>query len=85
MLFALSLAVVTLLLALSGATFSEALVMSISALSTTGPLMQFGMEEPIALLELSLAAKSVLCGAMVLGRLETLAIIALLTPDLWRA
>lgn len=85
MLFALSLAAVTLLLALSGATFSEALVMSVSALSTTGPLMQFGMDEPIALLALSLPAKAVLCGAMVLGRLETLAIIALLTPDLWRA
>jgi trk system potassium uptake protein TrkH len=27
----------------------------------------------------------ILCAAMVLGRLETLAIIALLTPDLWRA
>jgi trk/ktr system potassium uptake protein len=26
----------------------------------------------------------VLAAAMVLGRLETLAIIALLTPDLWR-
>jgi trk system potassium uptake protein TrkH len=85
MLFALSLAAVTLMLALAGATFSEALVMSVAALSTTGPLMQVGMEDPIALLELSLAAKVVLCGAMVLGRLETLAIIALLTPDLWRA
>jgi trk system potassium uptake protein TrkH len=85
MLFALSLAAITLLLALSGATFSEALVMSVAALSSTGPLMQFGMETPIALLELSQGAKAVLCGAMVLGRLETLAIIALLTPDLWRA
>ncbi len=85
MLFALSLAAVTLLLAASGATFSEALVMSVAALSTTGPLMQFGMEEPITLIELSMTAKAVLCGAMVLGRLETLAIIALLTPDLWRA
>ena len=85
MLFALSLAAVTLLLALSGATFAEALVMSVSALSTTGPLMNYGMEDPIALIELSLPAKAILSGAMVLGRLETLAIIALLTPDLWRA
>jgi len=27
----------------------------------------------------------VLCAAMVIGRLETLAIVALLTPDLWRS
>ena len=84
MLFAMSLAGVTLLLALSGASFEEALVMSVAALSTTGPLMDHAMETPIRIIELSLAAKVILSGAMVLGRLETLAIIALLTPDLWR-
>ena len=36
------------------------------------------------LVELSGGAKAVFCAAMVLGRLETLASIALLTPDLWR-
>lgn len=85
MLFALSLAAVTLLLTLSGASFEQAIVMSVSTLSTTGPLMEHGAATPIKLNELSLAAKAVLSGAMVLGRLETLAIIALLTPDLWRA
>jgi trk system potassium uptake protein TrkH len=30
------------------------------------------------------AAKAILCAAMVLGRLETLAILALLNPDFWR-
>ena len=85
MLFAVSLAGVTLLLALSGASFEEALVLSVAALSTTGPLIDHAMEDPIRLIELSLGAKAILCGAMVLGRLETLAIIALVTPDLWRA
>ncbi|MGB3246258.1 MAG: potassium transporter TrkG [Sulfitobacter sp.] len=85
MLFAMSLAGVTLLLTLSGAGFEEALVMSVAALSTTGPLMEHAMESPIRVIELSVAAKAVLSGAMVLGRLETLAIIALVTPDLWRA
>jgi trk system potassium uptake protein TrkH len=33
---------------------------------------------------LSDAAKLILAGAMVLGRLETLAIIALLNPGFWR-
>ena len=85
MLFAISLASVTLLLALSGASFEEALVLSVAALSTTGPLVDHAMEDPIRIIELSLGAKAVLSGAMVLGRLETLAIIALVTPDLWRA
>jgi trk system potassium uptake protein TrkH len=30
------------------------------------------------------SAKAVLCFAMMLGRLETLALIALFTPGLWR-
>lgn len=84
MLFALSLAAVTLLLTLAGTKFEAALVLSVASLSTTGPLVQYATDTPIHLIELSLTAKAVLCGAMVLGRLETLAIIALLTPDLWR-
>ena len=85
MLFALSLALVTLMLTLAGVGFEDAMVMSVAALSTTGPLMEHAATTPIALNELSSTAKTVLSGAMVLGRLETLAIIALLTPDLWRA
>ncbi len=85
MLFALSLTAVTLLLTLSGASFESAIVMAVATLSTTGPLMEYAADAPIRLIEMSLGAKAILCGAMVLGRLETLAIIALLTPDLWRA
>ena len=84
MLFALSFAAVTLALTLVGVTFDEALVLSIAMLSTTGPLSEVGGEAPIVLMSLSDGAKGILAGAMVLGRLETLAIIALLTPDLWR-
>ena len=85
MLFALSFAGVTLALTLVGVTFDEALVLAIAMLSTTGPLTEMGGETPIALITLSDTAKAILAGAMVLGRLETLAIIALLTPDLWRS
>ena len=85
MLFALSFAGVTLALTLVGVTFDEALVLSIAMLSTTGPLTEVGGEAPIVLMSLSDTAKGILAGAMVLGRLETLAIIALLTPDLWRS
>ncbi|MEX0282380.1 MAG: potassium transporter TrkG, partial [Arenibacterium sp.] len=85
MLFALSLALITVILAATGVSFDQALVLSIASLSTTGPLIEAAAEHPIVLIELSTLAKSVLCAAMVLGRLETLAIIALFTPDLWRA
>ena len=85
MLFALSLAGITLLFTLTGSPFDEAMVLSVASLSTTGPLTQFAADDPIRLIELSTFAKAILAGAMVLGRLETLAIIALLTPDLWRA
>ncbi|MGB7244801.1 MAG: potassium transporter TrkG [Sulfitobacter sp.] len=84
MLFALSLTAVTLVLAFLGVDFEDAVVLSIAALSTTGPLIEMAAESPIRLAELSTAAKSILAAAMVLGRLETLAIVALLTPDLWR-
>lgn len=84
MLFALSLTGITLLLTLTGVRFESAIVLSIASLSTTGPLVEYAMDVPIRLIELGVWAKAILCGAMVLGRLETLAIIALLTPDLWR-
>ena len=84
MLFALSLALITVTLAALGSSFDQALVLSIATLSTTGPLIDIAAESPIHLAEMGDAAKVVLCAAMVLGRLETLAIIALFTPDLWR-
>ncbi len=85
MLFALSLTAIVLMLTLAGSSFENALVMAVATLSTTGPLIEYAADAPIRLIELGSAAKGVLCAAMVLGRLETLAIIALLTPDLWRA
>ena len=84
MLFALSLALVAVVLSALGVGFDQALVLSIATLSTTGPLIEVASETPIHLAELGGWTKGVLCAAMVLGRLETLAFIALLTPDLWR-
>ncbi|WP_227268133.1 TrkH family potassium uptake protein [Roseobacter weihaiensis] len=85
MLFAMTMAALTMLLAALGVAFEDALILSIAGLSTTGPLTSLATETPIPLAELGPYAKSVFCAAMVLGRLETLAIIALLTPDLWRS
>jgi trk system potassium uptake protein TrkH len=84
MLFALSIAVISVLLSALGASFEDALVLTVATLSTTGPLINVVGDAPIELATLSDAAKGVLCAAMILGRLETLAIVALLTPELWR-
>ncbi|SEF44957.1 TrkH family potassium uptake protein [Jhaorihella thermophila] len=84
MLFALSLSLVTTVLAALGVGFEQSVVMAVATLSTTGPLIEVAMDTPVRLIELGAGAKAVLCAAMVLGRLETLAIVALLTPDLWR-
>jgi len=67
-----------------GQDFEAATVLAIAALSTTGPLTQAATETPIELLQIGGAAKLVLCVAMVVGRLETLAIIPLFNPGLWR-
>ncbi|WP_347309770.1 TrkH family potassium uptake protein [Defluviimonas sp. SAOS-178_SWC] len=84
MLFALSIAVTMLALALTGLDFVASTTFAVSALSTTGPLAAVAAEAPLPWSELNGAARAVTAAAMVLGRLETLAIIALLNPDFWR-
>ena len=84
MTFVLSFALVMTLLSLTGLPFEISMVLSVAALSTTGPLSELALSEPIALAALTDAAKYILCAAMVLGRLETLALIALFNPEFWR-
>lgn len=84
MLFTISIAAVMLLLSLTGVQFETAMVLAVSALSTTGPLAAIAGETPISYGGIPDLAKFVLALAMVLGRLEALAIIALLNPEFWR-
>jgi trk system potassium uptake protein TrkH len=84
MLFAFSIAVVTAALTLTGLQFEPAMVLTIAALTTTGPLAAMAVETPIGWHELDAAAKLIAAAAMVLGRMETLAILALLAPASWR-
>ncbi len=84
MLFALSFAAISLLFSAQGAPFEEAMVLAIASLSNTGPLLQAASVDAISLAGQPVGTKIVFCIGMVVGRLETLAIIALLTPDLWR-
>lgn len=84
MLFALSIAGVVVALAFAGLRFDEAVIFAISALSTTGPLVNVALDNGANYADLGTEAKAILIGAMVLGRMETLAIIALFNPDFWR-
>lgn len=84
MLFAMTVTAVVMLITAFGTSFENALVISVAALTTTGPLLDIGGAAPISLAELPAGAKLVFALASVLGRLEMLAIIALLTPELWR-
>jgi len=84
MLFGLSIVAVMLLLSMTGVQFETAMVLAVAALSTTGPLAQVAAENPISYAGIPDPAKVILAIAMVLGRLEALAIIALLNPEFWR-
>lgn len=84
MLFAMSIAAVTLALSMTGLDFQRGLILAIAALTTTGPLADVVQTRPIPYGPLSAEVKLVLGAAMIVGRLETLALIALLAPGGWR-
>jgi trk system potassium uptake protein TrkH len=85
MLFIVTLAAVMLALAATGLGFEQALILSIAALSTTGPLAEVAGAAPISYIALSDPAKLILAAAMIIGRIETLVLIALLNPAFWRS
>ena len=84
MLFALSLAALTIGFAATGVVFEDALILAISGLTTTGPLIEAASDDALQLVQLSPAGKLLYALAMVVGRMETLALVALFAPDLWR-
>lgn len=84
MLFGLSVTFAMLVLGLLDVPFEPALILTVSALTTTGPLATVAGEVPILWSGQSTAAHIVLGLTMILGRVETLAILALLAPSGWR-
>lgn len=85
MLFAMSIAATTTGLAATGLDFEQSLVLALACLTTTGPLIEAGLSDPLSLATLEPAAKGIAAAAMVVGRLEMLAIIALVNPAFWRS
>lgn len=97
MLFAISIAVTVVLISFQQLELDTATILSVAALTNTGPLASvipltpaFDGTAGVASAPwegwsgLSVMTKTVLAGAMVVGRLETLAILALFTPEFWR-
>lgn len=80
MLFATTIAITMALLLLAGLEFEQGMVLAISSLTTTGQLAEIGAPDPILYAELSDPVKLILGIAMVVGRLETLALLALILP-----
>lgn len=83
MIFGLSIALITAALTLANLGFQEALVLAIACLSTTGQLANVVGDAPIEYGDLSSSVKGILGVAMILGRLEILAIFALFAPNGW--
>ncbi len=84
MLFILSLTVTAMALALTGLTFDQSILAAVAALANIGAALEFGGGEPVSYATMSDGAKLTLCAAMVVGRVETLALVTLLNPAYWR-
>ncbi|MBF9042127.1 TrkH family potassium uptake protein [Rhodobacterales bacterium HKCCE4037] len=84
MLFILTMAAVMVALALTGLSFEQSMILAISTLTTTGPLAGVAGAQPIGIFGLTDAAKLVSAAAMIVGRIETLVLIALFNPAFWR-
>jgi len=83
-LFILVLGAITLALTVSGSPVKEALYLTLATVTNTGPLLPTGGGAQTLVMALPTQAKLTLAAAMVLGRLEVLAILALLNPDIYR-
>lgn len=84
MMFLLALALSTLAISLTGLEFDESLTVAVAALSNTGPILPAAVEGGSWLTTVTAEGRGVVCLVMVLGRVELLALIAMLNADNWR-
>lgn len=85
MLFLLALGMTALALGIEGLGLDDSLAAAMAALTNTGPLYAILTDgDSPSIQELTPRARLILCGAMVLGRVEVLAVVALANPSYWR-
>lgn len=83
-LFACAIGVAIALLTLVGVEFEPAVIFTVAALTSSGPLAEIAASTPLGYGALGPEPKAILAGVMVVGRVELLAILVLLSPDVWR-
>ena len=83
MVFGLSIVGITAALTLTGIDFQTAIILAIACLSTTGQLALVVGDAPISYAELGAGPMAILGMAMIVGRLEILAVVVLLVPKGW--
>lgn len=83
MLFFMALLLAVLGLTFAGMPFADALIAAIAAISNTGPAFASITDAGLRFSDLGDAERIILGVVMVLGRVETLAVIALFNPDAW--
>ena len=79
MLFLVSLALVTTILTIFGILFEEAIILAVACLTTTGPIIEVIGPNSLLTMDLSYFLKIVLVVSMVIGRLEILVALSLIT------
>ena len=84
MIFAITLAGTTVALSAFNVSFEQSLVLTIAALANCGPLVEVVDAGRMNLIDLGPGPKLIAGFAMIMGRLEMLALVVILTPDLWR-
>jgi len=84
MVFILSFVLITLGLALTGSTINEAVTLTLATITNTGPIVEQININSGSIIDIEFFAKIILAGSMILGRLEVLALLALLNPDIYR-
>ncbi|MEM7237836.1 MAG: potassium transporter TrkG, partial [Pseudomonadota bacterium] len=84
MLFFIALLLTILGLTATGLSFDTALVAATAAVANTGPLFTSITPDQLGFSDLSTAPQVILALAMIAGRIEVLALIAIFNPDAWR-
>ena len=84
MIFAITLAATTTAFAAFNIPFEQSLVLAVASLTNCGPLIEVVQAGRLNLIELGAGPKVVASLAMVMGRLELLALVVLVTPDIWQ-
>ena len=83
MIFGLLLVIVITALTLTGLDFKAALILSVASITTTGQLASVATDGTMGYSNIDTTAKAILGVAMILGRLEVLAIFAVVAPNRW--